>query len=260
MPPSTVTLTLPVPDSRTRWVAIGLAAGLLIAAIASPAFTPRAALAAGDTMPEHTISVSGTGRVVITPDIADLRLGVTVTKNTVKAAREANAAAMTKVIAALKALGIADKDIQTSGLSLQPVYDYSSNANPPKLTGYMLTNGVAVTVRDLDKIGDAVDDALTAGATSLDGVSFRVEDPSRAEEQARKAAMTTARAHADTLAASAGVRISGVASISETSGPTPFPIYWGAERAAALQADASTPVEVGTNEVTVTVSVVYVID
>ena len=260
MPPSTVTLTIPVPDSRTRWLAIGLAAGLLIAAIASPAFTPRAALAAGDTMPEHTISVSGTGRVVITPDIADLRLGVTITKSTVKAAREANAAAMTKVITALKALGIAAADIQTSGLNLQPVYDYNTNSNPPKLIGYMLSNGVAVTIRDLDKIGDAVDDALEAGATSLDGVSFRVEDPTKAEEQARKSAMTMARAHADTLAESAGVRISGVASISESSAGTPFPVYWGAERAAALSADTSTPVEVGTNEVLVTVTVVYVID
>lgn len=256
MPPTTITLNLPT--TRVRWLGIGLAVGLLVAAIASPAFAPRTALAADDTTPEHTISVSGTGRVIISPDIADLRLGVSVTKPTVKAAREAAAASMTKIVAALKKLGIADADLQTSGLSLQPVYDYSNNGNPPKLTGYTLSNGVSVTVRDLDKIGDAIDDGLAAGATTLDGVTFRVDDPAKAQEQARKQAMTQAKSIADTLASSAGISITGVASISETSGPTPYPVYYDAARAGAI-ADSATPVNVGTNEVTVTVSVVYLI-
>ncbi len=256
MPPTTITLNLPT--TRVRWLAIGLAGGLLVAAIASPAFTPRATLAADGTTPEHTISVSGTGRVIISPDVADLRLGVSVTKPTVKAARTIAAASMTKVIDALKKLGIADADMQTSGLSLQPVYDYNNNSNPPKLTGYTLSNGVVVTIRDLDKIGDAIDNGLAAGATTLDSVTFRVDDPAKAQEQARKQAMTQAKAIADTLASSAGVSITGVSSISETSGPMPYPVYYGAARAVA--ADAATPVQVGTNEVTVTVSVVYLID
>ena len=166
---------------------------------------------------------------------------------------------MTKIIAALKKLGIADADLQTSGLSLQPVYDYRNNSNPPKLIGYTLSNGVSVTVRDLDKIGDAIDDGLAAGATTLDGVTFRVDDPAKAQEQARKQAMTQAKAIADTLSSGAGVSITGVASISETSGPMPYPIYYDSARAGALAADAATPVNVGTNEVTVTVSVVYLI-
>ena len=258
MPPTTITLTLPT--ERLRWLGVGLAVGLLVAAIASPVFAPRTALAADDTKPEHTISVSGTGRVVISPDIADLRLGVSVTKPTVKAARAAAAEQMTKVIAALKKLGIADADLQTSGLSLQPVYDYRNNANPPKLVGYTLSNGVSVTVRDLDKIGDAIDDGLAAGATTLDGVTFRVDDPAKAQEQARKQAMAQAKAIADTLSSGAGVSITGVASISESSGPMPYPIYYDGARAGALAAeDAATPVNVGTNEVIVTVSVVYLI-
>ena len=258
MPPTTVTFTLPT--TRVRWLGIGLAVGLLVAAIASPAFAPRTTLAADDTAKEHTISVSGTGRVVVSPDVADLRLGVSVTKPTVKAARAAAADSMTKIIAALKKLGIADADLQTSGLSLQPVYDYSRNTNPPKLTGYTLSNGVSVTIRDLDKLGDAIDDGLAAGATTLDGVTFRVDDPVKAQEQARKQAMTQAKAIADTLASSAGVSITGVASITETSGPTPYPVYYDAARAAGAAADVATPVQVGTNDVTVTVSVVYLID
>jgi uncharacterized protein len=258
MPPTTITLSLPT--SRAKWLGIGLAVGLLVAAIANPAFAPRPALAADDTKPEHTISASGTGRVVISPDVADLRLGVSVTKSSVKAARAAAADSMAKVIAALKKLGIAEADLQTTGLSLQPVYDYTNNANPPKLTGYTLSNGVAVTIRDLDKIGDAIDDGLAAGATSLDGVTFRVDDPAKAQQQARVQAMSQAKAIADTLASSAGVSITGVASISETSGPMPYPVKYDSARAGAIAADAPTPVQVGTNDVTVTVSVVYLID
>lgn len=255
-----ITVTVRLPGARARWIAAGLATGLLVAAIAAPAFAPRSSLAADPSAtPEHSISVTGTGKVVVAPDVADLRLGVTVNRTTVRAARADAAAAMTKVIAALKALGIADKDIQTSNISLQPTYDYSTNTNPPRLTGYTLSNGIAVTIRDLDKTGDAIDDALAAGATTLDGVSFRVDDPARAEQQARSDAMAQARAHADTLAAAAKITIVGVASISETSAPTPYPIFYGAAAGAAAAKDVATPVQAGTSDVTITVSVVYLI-
>ena len=255
------TITIAIPGARTRWLAVGLAVGLLVAAIASPAFAPRPISAVDPTSPpEHTISVSGTGKVVVSPDIADLRLGVSVTKPTVKAARTAAAESMTRVIAALKKLGIADADLQTTGLSLQPVYTYPPNGQAPKLTGYMLSNAVAVTIRDLDKIGDAIDDALAAGATTLDGVTFRVEDPARAEQQAREEAMAQAKSKAETLASAAGVRITGVSSISETSAPVPYPVYYGGEKGAGGALDVSTPIQTGTNEVVVTVAVVYLID
>jgi len=255
-----ITLTVRLPGSRARWIAAGLAAGLLATTIAAPALRPGATLAADPTSPpQHTIAVSGIGTVVVAPDVADLRLGVTVNKPTVKAARAQAAAAMTKVIAALKSLGIAEKDIQTSNVSLQPTYDYTANANPPRITGYSFSNGVAVTVRDLDKVGDAIDDALAAGATTLDGVSFRVDDPAKAEQQARTDAMSQARAHADTLATAAGVAITGVASISETSAPSPYPVFYGAAQAGAAARDVATPVQAGTTDVTITVSVVYLI-
>jgi uncharacterized protein YggE len=167
---------------------------------------------------------------------------------------------MTAVIASLKNLGIADKDIQTTTLSLQPVYDYSTNTNPPRLTGYQLSNAVAVTVRDLDKLGDAIDDALAAGATSLDGVSFRVADQTAAEQQARQAAMDEAKAKATTHAGAARVSITGVASISETVAPIPYPVYYGyGNLAGAPGKDVQTPVAPGSTEVSVTVSVVYLI-
>ena len=256
MEPTTVSFTLP--GARTRALAVGLLAGALAAGLASSALAPHSALAVDPTAPrEHTISVSGTGRVVTAPDVADLRLGVTVTRTTVKDARNVAAGQMNRIIAALKKLGIADKDLQTSGLSLQPNYTYPNGGNP-RLTGYTLSNGVSVTVRDLDKLGDAIDDGLAAGATTLDGVSFRVDDPAKAQDQARKEALAQAKAKAQTLASGAGVSITGVASISETAAPIP-PIYYGGAQFGAIAKDAATPVQVGTNDVMVTISVEYLI-
>lgn len=260
MSPRTISISVPVPGSRTGWLATGLALGMLAAVLAGPLLSVRPTLATDPTgTNEHTIAVSGTGRVVLTPDTADLRLGVSSTARTVKAARAAAANSMTAVIASLKALGVADKDIQTTTLSLQPVYDYSANTNPPRLTGYQLANAVAVTVRDLDKVGDAIDNALAAGATSLDGVSFRVADQTAAEQQARQAAMAEAGAKTKTLADAAGISIAGVASISETVAPVPYPIYYGYGAAGAPGKDVQTPVAPGSTEVTVTVAVVYLI-
>lgn len=257
---SQITFSVPVPGARVRWLALGLAAGLLVAAVAAPLFGPRSSLAndpAGSG--EHTISVSGIGRVLIDPDIADLRLGVAIEKPTVKEARQANATAMSAVIDSLKQLGVAEKDIQTSTLSLQPVYHYRNDDDRPSLVGYNLTNAVAVTIRDLDQVGDAIDAALEAGATTLDGVAFRVENQAAAEEQARETAMAEAKAKASTLASAAGVAITGVASISETVSPIPYPVYYEGAARDELMAGPSTPVEAGTNEVTVSVSVVYTI-
>ena len=260
MAPRTVSLTLPVPSARTGWLAAGILLGLLAAVLAGPRLAARPILATDGTAtpPEHTISVTGTGKVVLSPDIADLRLGVSANAGTVKAAREAAAARMTAVIAALKQLGIAEADIQTTTLSLQPTYDYSGSTNPPRITGYVLSNAVAVTIRDLAKVGDAIDDSLAAGANSLDSVAFRVSDQAAAEGQARTAAMTEAKAKAQTLASAAGVSISGVASIAEAVAPVPYPIYYGAAGSAAGK-DVATPVQPGTNEITVTVTVVYLI-
>ena len=137
-------------------LATALAIGLLVGSAGAPNLAPRPAVAADSTAPEHTISVTGTGRVTLTPDIADLRIGVNLTRPTATEARSAAAAAMTKVVAAIKKGGVADKDVQTSLLSLQPVYDYSNNGQG-RLTGFQVANVVAVTVRNIDTVGDLVD-------------------------------------------------------------------------------------------------------
>lgn len=252
------TITIPTIGPRARWLAVATAATALLVATAAPSFAPKPSLAVDATKPDHTISVSGTGRVILAPDTADLRLGVSVQRSTVKAARADAAKAMQAVIDALKKLGIAEADIQTSSITLNPQYDYT-NANPPRLVGYQFSNSLAITVRKLDVLGDAIDNALAAGATTLDSVQFRVDDETKAEAQARAAAMADAKAKATALASAAGVTIEGVSSISETVAPAPYPVFYGAAAGAAVDKAVGTPVQAGTNEVTVSVSVVYLI-
>lgn len=242
--------------ARPAWAALGMIGGLALAVALGPAFAPRSARAVDPTTPDRTITVSGTGTLTLVPDVADLHVGVVVQRTTVKAARADAAAAMQGVVKALRAAGIAERDIQTTTLSLQPVYQYPTNASP-RITGYEMRNGVVATIRDLDKIPDAVDGALGAGGTTLDGISFRVDDPTGAEAQARANAMKDARAKADALAKAAGVSIVGVASIAETSSPSPWPVMYAQD--AAKGAAMSTPVLAGTSDVTVTVNVVYLI-
>jgi uncharacterized protein YggE len=201
-----------------------------------------------------SISVSGEGRVAVAPDVADLRLGVNVSRLTVAEARDNAARTMEQILAAVAEAGVAKRDVRTSLLSVQPRYEYRDN-QPPKLSGYELANVVEVTVRDLTRLGDAVDGTLRAGATSMDSLSFRLADPAPAEREARMLAMLNARSRADVLAEAAGVRITGVDSVVEGGAMPPRP-YAKAERM-MMAADVSTPVESGSMEVTVNVTVSY---
>ena len=148
----------------------------------------------------HTITVSGSGKVTIVPDVARITLGVTINKPTVKAVREAGAKAMTDVIAAIKGLGVADADIKTTDISLYPQY---GNGSPQKIVGYQINEQVLVTVRDLDKAGDVVDAATAQGANAVNGISFESGDPVKAQDDARAAAVAAAKVSAQAMAKAA---------------------------------------------------------
>lgn len=240
---------------RLGWLTTGAAVGVLAAVVLAPSLGPTATRAATDGSPvEHTISVTGTGRILVKPDVADLSLGVSVVRLKARDSAAAAADIMAKVIEALKAAGVKDVDIQTATLSLQPEYDWSSNSQ--KLTGYRTDNIVMVTLRDLSKAGETLDAAVDAGATNVNGLSFRVDDQSAVESQARDAAMKDAKSKADALANAAGVNITGVASISEVSSPIPGPIMYAGGVAAR---DAVTPIQPGNVTLEVTVTVTYLI-
>lgn len=204
---------------------------------------------------EGSIVVSGTGRVSVQPDVADLRLGVSVSRHTVDEARQDAATTMAAILAAVEAAGVPKSDVRTSLLSVQPRYDYR-DGKPPELSGYELANVVEVSVRDLAKLGDVVDGSLRSGATSMDSLSFRLADPAPAEREARMLAMANARSRADVLAEAAGLSISGVAAVVEGGAmPPPHP-FAKAERM-MMASDSATPVESGSLEIAVSVTVSY---
>ena len=234
-----------------------LALGALVVAVAALAVRPSPVVGAptiGDQPVLHTITVSGTGAVTLVPDVARVNLGVTVTKPTVKAARDAAGTAMNAIIASLKAMGIDEKDIKTSGIDLSPQY---ANGSSTKIVGYQMSEQLQVTVRDLDKAGDVVDTATAKGATNVNGLWFEVSDPAKALDQARADAIAQARTSAQAMAKAAGVTLGTVVSMTDGSAPNPGPYY---PMAGAVRLDAATPVQPGTQDVQATVTVIFEID
>ena len=240
--------------ARLAWLAGGASIALVISALVAPTATVAQVQSDnGDITP--SITVSGTGRVKAEPDVADINLGVTKQGKDAKAAADEAAKTMAAVIKALKAAGIAEADIQTTTISLNPVYDWEEN--PPEIEGWEASNLVNVTVRDIDTVGAVVDAATTAGATNINGITFRVDDPTAAEAEARAAAVADARTKADQLATAADVTIVSVLSMSESGAQAPQPIFM--ERAAMDTAagEAATPVMPGQVELSIDVLIQY---
>jgi uncharacterized protein YggE len=206
-----------------------------------------------------TIVVPGRGTVVVSPDVASLRLGVVVVRPTAGDASHAAAATMTAVLDALVAGGVERPDLRTSLISLDAVHDYSSERGPT-VTGYQLSNAVDATVRSIDTAGALIDAALAAGATSMDGLSFRLADPREALHEARRRAVADARSRAETLATEAGVTLGRVIAIAEGGSGSPGPPLPMAELRMHAGAGPTTPVEVGTDELAVALTVTFAID
>jgi uncharacterized protein YggE len=204
---------------------------------------------------KRTITVPGMGRVMVEPDVATVRLGVNVIRESAGAAREAAAETMNAILEAVTGMDIARRDVRTALVSLSPTMDYSDQSGP-RVTGYQMQNSVSVTLRDPEKAGALIDAALGAGASTLDSLDFRLDDPAAAAEQARDAAMADARARATTIAAAARAKLGDVLDVEEgqpLAGPIPL-----AARAMAFKAeDASTPVESGSQEISVALSVTF---
>ncbi|MCY3721107.1 MAG: SIMPL domain-containing protein [Candidatus Poribacteria bacterium] len=207
------------------------------------------------------IHVTGNGSVVGEPDIATLNLGVSVEKKTVAEAREAAAVAMTAVLDALKARGIAENDIQTERFSIYPQYDYTENGRV--LRGYSVNNTVSAKVRALETLSGVIDAAAEAGGdiVVVNSVQFMIEDTTPLQTQARGLAVEDAAAKAQTLADASGVTLGKPITITETSHAASPPIAFAREAAFAEEsALSSTPIEAGELTVTVNVTIVYEIE
>lgn len=202
------------------------------------------------------LSVSAHAEVRRAPDIATLSTGVVTQAADANAAMRANAEQMEKVVAAIRAAGIEPRDIQTSGISLNPQYRYAEN-QPPAITGYQASNTVNITVRDIGKLGRILDAFVATGANQVNGPSFDIEDKDSVLDEARRAALEKARARADMYAQSLGLRVRRIVTISEGGridqpGP-PMPMM--AMRMEKSMAD--TPVAPGENVLTMNLDVVF---
>lgn len=204
-----------------------------------------------------TLTVSAEGHTNRAPDVADLSGGVVTTAATAAGAMAANATQMSAVVAAVRKAGIAERDVQTSGLTLAPQYKYADN-QPPMLTGYQATNSVALRVRKLNDAGRLVDALVAAGANQISGPTFRVDAADAALDEARVSAVATARARAELYAKAAGLHVKRIVSISESSGEGPV-IRPMAMMLRAKGAD-STPVVPGEVSLSITVNMVFEVE
>jgi uncharacterized protein YggE len=222
-----------------------------ISTLAATTFLAGAALA----QDAGHITVTGEGSVAAVPDMATVMLGVSAQAETAKAAMDQTSTGVDALLATLAAAGIEARDIQTSGLSLNPVwYSGSLNSGPPEVSGYTAMNNVTVRVRALDSLGGVLDGVLEAGANTFNGLTFGLQDPEPRLDEARAAAVADARRKAELYAAAAGVDLGPVVSISEaTAMQGPQPMF---RRDMAL-ASESVPVAAGETNVIAQVTIVW---
>jgi len=230
-------------------------AWLLSACAGGRAFAQTPPPAASETQP-RTLSVTGTGKSYLVPDIAYIYIGVHTENAEASKAVAENTSRSQKVTEALKKFNIAAKDIQTTNFSIYPQQQFDPQG---KVTGilYVVDNTVYVTLRDLTKIGDLLDAVVNAGANTISGINFDVEDKTAALAEARAAAVADAKKQAEELAKAAGVTLGEIMYIS-TFTSTPYPIYDGRGGAGAAML-AAVPIAPGQTVLQVDVSVTYML-
>jgi len=235
---------------RMTWI---IAPRMLAVAVLMVA-APLAARAAD--VPPPTISVTGEATVSVAPDLAEVDGGVTTQAKTARDASDGTNKAMAAVLAALKSVGIADADIRTSRLSLQPqMAPARAGDTPPAIVGYRASNRVSVRVHDITKVASTLDTLLAAGANDIGGVNFMISNASKWLDEARPKAIADARRKAEIYAKAAGVTVGGPLSISEESASGP--IMPRSFAAAPMAAAVPTPIAAGDETLTVRISVSY---
>jgi len=204
----------------------------------------------------RTLNVNGTGSTYLTPDIAYIYIGVHTEGPTASEAVEANKVQTNAVLDALKNAGVDEKDLRTTNFSIWPSQQYGPDGS---VTGtiYMVDNTVYVTVRDLEGLGDLLDDAIAAGANSINSIQFDVADKTAAVSEARDLAVKDAEVQAQELAAAAGVTLGEIQNISSYDS-SPYPITEGkGGGGGAMAADTAVAIQPGQLTITVSVSAIY---
>ena len=204
------------------------------------------------------IWVTGVGKVTVTPDVAVVSLGVQAQASTVADAQQQASTAMAKVMAALKANSVADKDIATQYYNITPVYSYDSKTGKQTLEGYSVSNTVNAKVRNVGNAGVVIDAVAAAGGdyTRINSVTLTVDQPEQYNTQARQAAMTDASNRATQLAKLSGVKLGKATYINESLNSSSQTIYYDSG-AKATPSVTPTPIIPGETDITLTVQVVY---
>lgn len=233
--------------------------GFVLAAWLALLALPMAAQEPGAGAPlVPVLSVQGSGDARVTPDEATVRLGVFAQQETARAAQDQVSRTAQAVLEAVRRLGVAPEQIQTSELSLGPVYDQRPEGGEPRVAGYNASNVVSIRLQELDRVGPVIDAGLGAGANRLEGVVFGLRDDTTARASALAAAVAKARAKADALARALRVRLVEVVEVTEGGVSVFTPTY--ARGGVAMAADAmmaDTPVSSGQVEVQANVTVRY---
>jgi hypothetical protein len=242
-------MRFPTLTSALALVALAIAIGSVVALWIRPQPISAAAPAA---VPMRQITVVGQGEAKATPDTAMVQIGVQTEALTARQALTDNNTKMTALIAKLKELGVGDKDIQTSNISIYPRYDHEGR----EVVGYQVGNMVSVKIRNVGQTGALLDQVVEAGANNLSGITFMIDDAKALEQQARDQAIANARTRAEAMAKAAGATVGQVYSITENIGtPPPMPMPMAAAREMAT--DASVPVEAGEQTITAQVQITF---
>ena len=210
------------------------------------------------TQPSETgLTVYGESIVRTDPDLATVTIGVQTTGKTAREAQDANTPLIAAVIARLKALGTVDADLRTSGASLSPMFN---NNQRDKIDSYTANNTVVVTIRDIKRVGEYLDAAVTAGANQVQGIQFGLKEDNPAKKQALEEAVKGARTKADIIAAAAGLRITGFQSLTDESSLGPITMNQDSGGRAVMAAPAlraDVPIQAGQLSVMGRVRIVY---
>jgi uncharacterized protein YggE len=238
---------------RPLLLALALVLGAtMTSACAQNANAPGYATPADGTL----LNISAQADAHRVPDIATISAGVVTQAADANAAMQANAAQMAKVMAAVKAAGIAERDVQTAGISVSPTYRYAEN-QPPTITGYQASNTVNAKIRDIGKLGKVLDALVANGANQVNGPNFEIDKPDEAYDEARIAALRKAEARAQIYAKAMGLKVRRVVSISEGSGGFRPPMPMMRAMAADAMAKAETAVSPGETTLSVSLDVVF---
>lgn len=208
-----------------------------------------------------TVTVSGEGKVSAVPDIAELTFGVqTGPQRTAKIAVEKISTSMQAILAAVKEQDVEDRDIHTEQFWLNPVYDW--NDGRQTLRGYEASQTLRVKVRDLDKVGDVLSKATSAGANQAGGVQFTIDNPDAKKAEAREQAIDEAKERAQVLASQLGVRLGKIQSYNEGSGPFPYPMMMRSDAPQAgggtdAMMEKSIPLPSGEQDIVINVNITY---